>query len=128
MNNMTVEMSASNFGATHRKGHKERKAQPQCGTRMTWIQRIFTYPCASVSSMQSVFHYSFSGMKSTCTKVSAFICVHLRFLNWVIFRTGFTGFTGYVLFFNPVNPVILSNLKCRLPTLQWSAKAEVMGS
>ncbi len=132
----------------HHKGRKERKEKqqdslhPLCHnmkkhrlselrTRMIQIRRIFTdtaNPCASVSSVQSVFHHSFSGMKPTCTKVSAFIGVHLRFLNWVIFRTGFTGFTGYVLSFDPVNPVILSNLKCQLPTLRWSAKVEVMGS
>ncbi len=37
-------------------------------TRMTRIARIFTDPCASASSAQSVFHYI----------PSAFICVHLR--------------------------------------------------
>ncbi|MCZ7355753.1 MAG: hypothetical protein O8C66_02280 [Candidatus Methanoperedens sp.] len=50
MNNMTVEMSASNFGAAHRKGRKERKAQPQCGTRMTLIGRISTDPRVSTST------------------------------------------------------------------------------
>ena len=44
-------------------------------TRMTRIARIFTDPCASASSAQSVFY---------CTP-SAFICVHLR-LNKLIFR------------------------------------------
>ncbi|WP_096206616.1 hypothetical protein [Candidatus Methanoperedens nitratireducens] len=126
----------------HRKGRKERKVkrqEPLCPllhsmkkhrlselrTRMIWIRRIFTdtiNPCASVSSVQSVFFYSFSGMKPTCMKVSAFICVHLRFLNWVIFRTGFTGFTGYASFFNPINPVILSNWKCQPTAPRQSAK------
>jgi hypothetical protein len=90
--------------------------KPQLRTRMTRIRQIFTdtiNPCASVSSVKSVFHHSFSGMKLTCTKVSAFICVHLRFLKNVIFQTGLTGLTGYV--FNPVYPVILSNLKCQTP-------------
>jgi hypothetical protein len=116
----------------HCKGLKERKEKRQeslhpllhsmkkhrlseLRTRMTRIRRIFTdttNPCASVSSVQSVFYRSFSGMKPTCMKVSAFVCIHLRFLNKVIFLTGLTGFTGYVLFFNPV---IQSNLKCQLP-------------
>ncbi len=104
MNNMTVEMSASNFGATHRKGRKERKEKrhdslhpllhnikkhslSELRTRMTQIRRIFTdtaNPCTSVLSVQSVFHHSFSGMKLTYAKVSAFIGVDLRFLNEVI--------------------------------------------
>jgi hypothetical protein len=67
-------------------------------------------------------------MKPTRMKVSAFIGVHLRFLEKVIFRTGLTGFAGYASFFNPVNPVILSNLKCQLSTLQWSMKVEVVSS
>ncbi|MBU4220633.1 MAG: hypothetical protein KKA10_03265 [Euryarchaeota archaeon] len=40
------------------------------GTRMTRISRIFTDPCASVSSAQSVFHRN----------SSAFIRVHLRLI------------------------------------------------
>jgi hypothetical protein len=132
--------SATEFNkAMHCKGHKERKERQQeslhpllhsmkkhrlseLRTRMTRIRRIFTDtidPCASVSSVQSVFYYSFSGMKPTCLKVSAFIGVHLRFLNKVIFRT---GFTRYVLFFNPVNPVILSNLKCQPTTPRHNVK------
>jgi len=39
-------------------------------TRMTRIARIFTDPCASASSAQSVFHRI----------PSAFICVHLRLI------------------------------------------------
>ncbi|NOR60644.1 MAG: hypothetical protein GQ469_08470 [Methanosarcinales archaeon] len=66
--------------AVHRKGRKERKAQPQCRTR---IGRIFTdnfNPCASV---QSVFHHVCSSLKNPAseTEVSAFIRVHL----WLIF-------------------------------------------
>ncbi len=100
--------------------------KPQLRTRMIRIRRIFTdtaNPCASVSSVQSVFYYSFSGMKPTCTKVSAFIGVHLRFLNEAIFQTGLTGLAGCVLSFNPVNPVILSNWKCQLAAPRLSAMA-----
>ncbi len=118
-------LPATDFGAAHRKGRKERKAQPQCGTRMTRIQRIFTdnfNPCASVSSVKSVFHHVCSSLKNPASgaKVSAFIRVHPRFLIWVIFQTGLTGLTGYV--FNPVYPVILSNLKCQLHATWLSAK------
>ena len=62
---------------------KERKAQPQCRTRITRIGRIFTDSCVSVSSVQSVFyHVCFSLKKqATETEVSAFICVHPRFLK-----------------------------------------------
>jgi len=60
---------------------KERKAQPQCGTRMTRIQRIFTDPCQSAPSVKSVFYRSCSRMKSIGSKVSAFICVHPRLIN-----------------------------------------------
>jgi hypothetical protein len=128
----------------HRKGRKERKVKQQDSllpllhsmkkhrlselrTRMTRIRRIFTdttNPCASVSSVQSVFYHSFSGMKSTSTKVSAFICVHLRFLYRVIFQTGLTGLTGLKNEAYPVNPVILSNLKCQLPANRKSAAEE----
>jgi hypothetical protein len=47
-------------------------------TRMTLIGRIFTdifNPCVSVSSVQSVFHPN-----KIVKHVSAFICVHLRFI------------------------------------------------
>ena len=44
--------------------------KPQYRTRMTRIARIFTDPCASASSVQSVFHLN----------TSAFICVHLRLI------------------------------------------------
>ncbi|HWR26285.1 MAG TPA: hypothetical protein VN316_00235 [candidate division Zixibacteria bacterium] len=45
-------------------------------TRMTRIARIFTDPCASASSAQSVFHPNkFVGY------LSAFICVHLRLIK-----------------------------------------------
>ena len=68
------------FGTVHR---KVRKAQPQCGTRMTRIGRIFTDPCASASSVQSVFHHVCSSLKNTASgaSVSAFICVHPRLIN-----------------------------------------------
>lgn len=102
----------------HRKGRKERKAQPQYGTRMTRIQRIFTDPCQPAPSVKSVF-YRDSRMKSTGRKVSAFIRVHPRFFKNVIFQTGLTGFTGYG--FNPVYSVILSNSKYQLPAPQQSA-------
>jgi hypothetical protein len=65
----------------HRKGRKERKAQPQCGTRMTRIQRIFTDLCQSATSVKSVFYRSCSRMKSIGSKVSAFICVHPWLIN-----------------------------------------------
>jgi|LGVC01.1.fsa_nt_gb hypothetical protein len=68
----------TDFGAAHR---KERKAQPQCGTRMTRIQRILTDPCQSAPSVKSVFYRSCSRMKSIGSKVSAFICVHPRLIN-----------------------------------------------
>jgi hypothetical protein len=58
-------------------------------------------------------------MKAIDKKVSAFIRVHTRFLNDVIFQTGLTGFTGYV--FNPVYPVILSNSKCQFTYPLYSA-------
>jgi hypothetical protein len=48
----------------------ETAAPSRFRTRMTRIARIFTDPCASVSSMQSVFH----------SITSAFICVHLRLI------------------------------------------------
>ena len=68
------------FGTVHRKVRKERKAQPHCRTR---IGRFFTDPCASASSAQSVFHHVCSYLKNPAseTEVSAFICVHPRFLK-----------------------------------------------
>ncbi len=66
-------MPASGFGPAHRKGRKERKAQLQCGTRMTRIGRIYTDPCASVSSVQSVFHHVCSSQKNPASGISAFI-------------------------------------------------------
>ena len=69
--------------AVHRKGRKERKAQPQCGTRMTRIGRIFTDPCVSVHSVQSVFYHVCFSLKKPApeTEVSSFIRVHARFLK-----------------------------------------------
>ncbi|KAB2941876.1 MAG: hypothetical protein MPEBLZ_02169 [Candidatus Methanoperedens nitroreducens] len=60
---------------------------------------------------RSAFHHVCSSLKSPASgaSVSALIGVHLRFFIDVIFQTGLTGSTGYV--FNPVHPVILSNLK-----------------
>gem|GEM_PF-2267400 len=174
----------TDLGAAHRKARKERKAQPQFRTRMTRIARIFTdasYPCASASSAQSVFHHVCPSLKSPASgaSVSAFIMpkpcgfstprtrmpagirqglrplrtrvhvcqcagirvhaidwrdsrrghalqrrdsgrLHLRFFKNVIFQTGLTGLTGYA--FNPVHPVILSNLICQLPASRKSAK------
>jgi len=112
----------------HRKGRKERKAQPQFRTRMTRIARIFTdiaNPRASASSAQSAFHHVCSSLKNPASgaSVSAFISVHPRFFKNVIFQTGFIGSTGYV--FNPVHPVILSNLKYPLPTPRHNAKLMV---
>lgn len=71
------------ISAVHR---KERKAQPQCGTRMTRIGRIFTdtaNPCASASSAQSVLHHVCFSLKKPApeTEVSSFIRVHARFLK-----------------------------------------------
>ena len=105
------------FDTAHRKARKNYKAQPQFRTRMTRIGRIFTdtaNPRASASSAQSAFYQVCSFMKNPASgaSVSAFISVHLRFYKMLIFQTGFTGLTGYV--FNPVHPVILSNLKCQL--------------
>jgi hypothetical protein len=124
-------------------GRKEGKAQPQFRTRTTRIARIFTdtaNPRASASTVapvdvahtygsrhkwRSVFHHVCSSLKSPAsgTSVSAFICVHLRFFIDVIFQTGLTGSTGYV--FNPVHPVILSDLKCQLLAPRQRAMVEV---
>jgi hypothetical protein len=79
-----AQFPATDFGATHRKGRKERKVQPQ-----------------------SVFYHVYSSLKNlaSAATVSAFIRVHLRFFKKnVIIQT---GFIGYVF-----NPVILSNLNC----------------
>jgi len=102
--------------------------KPRRRTRMTRIQRISTDPRASAStvapvdvahtygsrhtwrSAQSAFHHVCSSLKNPASGVSAFIRVHPRFFKNVIFHTGLTGSTGYV--FNPVYPVIMSNLKC----------------
>ena len=64
---------------------------------------------------RSVFHHVCSSLKSPASgaRVSAFIRVYLRFFIDVIFQIGLTGSTGYV--FNPVHPVILSNLMCLIP-------------
>ena len=99
--------------------HKEHKAQPQCGTRMTRIGPIFTDPCKSASTAQSVFHHVCSSLKNPASGAVALIRVHLLFFNNVIFQTGLTGLTGYV--FNPVHPVILSNSKRHLSTPRQSA-------
>lgn len=111
-------LTAMDFGAAHRKVRKERKAQPQFRTRMTRIGRIFTdtsNPRVSASSAQSAFHHVCPSLEKPASgaSVSAFIRVHPRFFKTVILQTGLTGSTGYV--FNPVHPVILSNLMCQLP-------------
>ena len=71
---------ATYISVVHR---KEREAQPQCRTRITRIGRIFTDPCVSVSSVQSVFYHVCFSLKKPAseTEVSAFICVHPRFLK-----------------------------------------------
>ena len=101
------------FGTAHR---KERKT-PQCGTWMTQIGRIFT---DTANPRASAFHHVCSSLKNQASGAAAFIRVHLRFFNNLIFQTGLTGLTGYV--FNPVHPVILSNLKCQLPAPEQIAK------
>jgi hypothetical protein len=53
----------------------KKAATSRLRTRMTRIARIFTDPCASASSAQSVFYWT----------PSAFICVHLR-LKKLIYR------------------------------------------
>lgn len=53
--------------------------ETQNSTRMPWIKRIFTDPCKSASSAQSVFFRTDSRIKSTGDKVSALICVPPRF-------------------------------------------------
>ena len=90
-------LHATDFDATHRKGKRQKSFlslrsafRKYClrkfRTRMTRIGRIFTdtaNTCASVSSMQSVFHHVCSFLKNTAseTEVSAFICVHPRLIN-----------------------------------------------
>ena len=116
------------FSAAHRKVRNERKAQPPSRTLMTQIGRIFTdtsNPRASASSAQSAFHHVCSFLKNTASGVSVLIRVHPRFFKNVIFQTGFIGSTGYV--FNPVHPVILSNLKCQLPAPLKSARVREGG-
>jgi hypothetical protein len=63
----------------------------------------------------SAFHHVCSSLKNAASgaSVSAFIRIHLRFFKNVIYQTGLTGSTGYV--FNPVHPVILSNLNGGFP-------------
>ncbi len=100
---------------------KNRITMMRYGTRMTQIGRIFADPCASAPSAQSVFHHVCSSLKNPAsgTKVSAFIRVHPRFFKNVIFQTGLTGLTGYA--FNPVYPVIMSNLNGWFPAPHQSA-------
>lgn len=73
------------FGAAHRKGRKE---QRHYGTRMTRIQRIFTYPCESA---QSVFSRSCSCIKSNDREISVSI-----FQNYETVRHELTSI-NYVL-------------------------------
>lgn len=88
---------------------------------MTRIGRIYTDPYASVSSAQSVSYHVCSSLKNPAsdTKESAFISLNPRFFYDVIFQTGLTGLTGYV--FNPVYPVIMSNLNGWFPAPHQSA-------
>ncbi len=69
-------------------------------------------------------HHVCSSLKNPAsdTKESAFISLNPRFFYDVIFQTGLTGLTGYV--FNPVYPVILSNLNGRFPAPEKKAKLE----
>ncbi|KCZ72004.1 hypothetical protein ANME2D_01403 [Candidatus Methanoperedens nitroreducens] len=96
----------------HRKGRKERKAKRQKSFRpLRSGMKDFSSPSMNHSSWLTLRLNIFSTSERAVRAlhgVSAFICVHLRFLNWVIFRTGFTGYV-----FNSVNPVILSNSKCQ---------------
>jgi hypothetical protein len=115
------------FGADYR---KDRKAQPQFGTRMTRIAQIFTDTAnlrVSASSAQSAFHHVCLSLKNPAseTEVSAYIRIHPWFFKNVIFQTGLTGSTGYV--FNPVHPVILSNLKCQLLAPRQSVRVMEVG-
>ncbi|NJD54249.1 MAG: hypothetical protein FIB07_15465 [Candidatus Methanoperedens sp.] len=51
------KLSHPHFGTAHRKVRKERKAQPQFGTRMTRIERISTdtaNPRASEQNLQNM--------------------------------------------------------------------------
>ena len=98
----------SHFGTFHR---KERKAQPQCETR---IGQIFT------DSRASAFYHVCISLKNPASGAAALIRVHLLFFKNVIFQTGLTRLTGYV--FNPVYPVILSNLKCQPPAPEQIAR------
>ncbi len=102
-------------GAIHRKVRKDRKAQPQFVTRITRIGWIYTDPRASA---QSAFHHVCSSLKNPASgaSISAFIRVHPWFFYDVVFQTGLTGCV--------FNPVILSNLKCRLPVPEKNAKLE----
>jgi len=95
-------------------GRIYRKAHPQFGTRMTRIGRIST---DTANPQAPAFHHVCSSRKNPASgaSVSAFIRVYLRFFIDVIFQTGLTGSTGYV--FNPVHPIILSNLKCPAPLM-----------
>ncbi|TRZ89281.1 MAG: hypothetical protein D4R88_05790 [Methanosarcinales archaeon] len=89
-----TEFAAQSNGLTH---HEERKAPMhkslnseeiiRTGTRISRIGRIYTDPCASVSSAQSVFYRNPSmiddDIKPQGNKAT------------VVFQTGFTGSTGW---------------------------------
>lgn len=93
---------AKDLGAAHRKVRKvrkDRKAQPQYGTRMTRIFTDIANPRASASSAQSAFHHVCSSLKNRASGAS-------------------------VSAFNPVHPVILSKRKCWLFT-HWRRAKEV---
>jgi len=64
---LTEYRGAVNFSETKKAPPSRRR------TLMTQIGRIFTDPCTSVSSAQSVFYRNPSG-------ASAFICVHPRLI------------------------------------------------
>ncbi|MFZ2410358.1 MAG: hypothetical protein WAW23_02190 [Candidatus Methanoperedens sp.] len=139
-------LTATDFWVSHRKGCKERKAQPQFRTRMKRIVRIFTDNFNPRASAQSAFHHVCSSLKNPAsgTKVSAFITPKpcgfstprtrmpagirghaLQRRDSGRYHLRFfknvifqTGSTGYV--FNPVHPVI--TVKFEVPT--FSAPAE----
>jgi len=141
---MKADFSSDLNELIHRKVRKDRKAQPQYGTRMTRMGRIFTDPRKSASSAQSAFHHVCSSLKNAASgaSVSAFITPkpcgfstpRTRMPAGIrghalqrrdsgryhprFFKNVFfqTGLTGSTGYvFNTVHPVILSNLMCQFP-------------
>ncbi len=73
---------------------------PRHSLRITLIQRMFMDPCKSAPSVKSAFYHTDSLTKSTDRKVSAFICVHPRFFDNVVFQTGWTRYDLFSIKFN----------------------------